>query len=301
MIDIIGKRRWYYLVSLVIIIPGIISLALFGLKLSIDFTGGSRFTFVSPKTISSTDAEKAKGIITSQNVVISTVQRSDKTLIIRTTSVDDKKNAAILKEIKGAKLSLAEESFETVGPTIGAETTLNALKAAGLAALLIVLYIAFSFRRVPKPASSWKFGVCTILALLHDVLVVIGIFSLLGHFFDVEIDSLFVTAVLTVMGFSVHDSIVVFDRVRENLLKTSSGSFEKIVNDSILQTLVRSLNTSLTALLVLFALLLFGGGSIHWFIVALLVGIASGTYSSIFNAAPLLVSWNDFDRKRSRK
>lgn len=301
MIDIIGKRRWYYIFSLLVIIPGLVYFSLYGLKLSIDFTGGTRMTFVGKKTIDNKTVEKVKEIITAEKAVVSTVQRSDKSFIVRTTSIDEKQNTKILQQIKKDRIPLTEESFETVGPVIGEETTLNALKSTALAAFLIVLYIAFSFRKVPKPASSWRFGVCTIIALLHDVIVVIGIFSLLGHFFGVEIDSLFVTAVLTVIGFSVHDTIVVFDRIRENLLRVSGAPFEKIVNDSILQTLTRSLNTSLTALLVLFTLLLFGGGTVHWFIFALLVGIASGTYSSIFNAAPLLVSWNEFDKRRNRK
>lgn len=301
MINIIKYRRLYYLISIILIVPGVISLALYGLKLSIDFTGGSRMTFVSSKSITDETAGRVKVIVQNEKVTIATTQQSDKTLIIRTASIDKKSNAAIIQKIKTEKLSLTEESFETVGPTIGNETTLNAVKSTALATLLIVLYIAFSFRKVPKPASSWKFGVCTVVALLHDVLVVIGIFSILGHFAGVEVDSLFVTAVLTVIGFSVHDTIVVFDRIRENLLRVNGQPFEKIVNDSILQTLNRSLNTSLTAILVLFTLLLFGGGTTHWFVFALLIGIASGTYSSIFNAAPLLVTWHEFDRKRSKR
>lgn len=301
MINIIKHRRLYYLISILLIVPGIISLALYGLKLSIDFTGGSRMTFVSTKSISNETVERAKEIFQEEKILIATTQQSEKALIIRTESIDKKGNAAIIKKIKAEKLPLTEESFETVGPTIGNETTLNAVKSTVIATLLIVLYIAFSFRKVPKPASSWKFGVCTVIALLHDVLVVIGIFSILGHFAGVEVDSLFVTAVLTVIGFSVHDTIVVFDRVRENLLRVSGQPFEKIVNDSILQTLNRSLNTSLTAILVLFTLLLFGGGTTHWFVFALLIGIASGTYSSIFNAAPLLVTWHQFDARRGKK
>jgi len=153
---------------------------------------------------------------------------------------------------------------------------------------------------VPKPASSLRFGVCAIIALIHDVLVVVGIFAILGHFFNVEVDSLFVTAVLTVIGFSVHDTIVVFDRIRENLKRMMGTSFPRIVNESILQTLDRSLNTSLTVILVLFTLLLFGGETIRWFVVALLVGIISGTYSSIFNASPLLVLWQELAEKRKK-
>lgn len=165
---------------------------------------------------------------------------------------------------------------------------------------MVVLYITYVFRKVPKPASSLSFGISTVIALIHDILVVLGVFSLLGHFSGIEIDSLFVTAVLTVIGFSVHDTIVVFDRIRENLSKSENAPFEKVVNDSILQTLNRSINTSLTVILVLLALLLFGGESIKWFVVALLIGIASGTYSSIFNASPILVVWNEFVRKRKK-
>ena len=153
---------------------------------------------------------------------------------------------------------------------------------------------------MPKPTSSFRFGVCAIIALIHDVLVLLGLFSIFGHFLGVEIDSLFVTAALTVIGFSVHDTIVVFDRIRENLKRVGGDNFSEVVNDSILQTLDRSLNTSLTVILVLIALLLFGGDSIKWFVVALLIGIISGTYSSIFNASPLLVVWQDLIRKRKK-
>ncbi|HJZ19121.1 MAG TPA: protein translocase subunit SecF, partial [Candidatus Nanoarchaeia archaeon] len=190
-----------------------------------------------------------------------------------------------------------QEQYETVGPTIGSEITLNAIKALVIASFLIVLYITWSFRKVPRPTSSFRFGVCAIIALIHDVLVLLGIFSLFGHFLGVEIDSLFVTAILTVIGFSVHDTIVVFDRIRENLKRVGGENFSNVVNDSILQTLDRSLNTSLTVVLVLVALLLFGGESIKWFVVALLIGIVSGTYSSIFNAAPLLVLWHEVASK----
>jgi preprotein translocase subunit SecF len=170
-----------------------------------------------------------------------------------------------------------------------------------IASLLIVLYITWTFRKIPKPASSIRFGICAIIALVHDVLVLLGVFSIFGHFFNVEVDSLFVTAILTVIGFSVHDTIVVFDRIRENLKRVGSENFEEVVNDSILQTLDRSLNTSLTVVLVLSALLLFGGESIRWFVVALLIGVISGTYSSIFNAAPLLVVWQELIEKRFKK
>lgn len=298
--DIIGKKYLYFLISIIIIIPGIVSLFFFGLKLSIDFTGGSRLTYQVTSDKKEAISDKISGIIRKEEVDVISIQKSGEDVyIVRTKPLEQKTYQNIKKEISGNIKDSKELSFETIGPTIGGETTINALKAIILASILIVIYIAWSFRKVPKPASSLRFGFCAIVALLHDVLVVVGIFSILGHFFSVEIDSLFVTALLTVVGFSVHDTIVVFDRIRENLRRMSGSPFSVIVNDSILQTLGRSLNTSLTVLLVLFTLLLFGGESIRWFIVALLVGVASGTYSSIFNAAPLLVVWHEWREKKS--
>lgn len=299
-LDIIGKKNLYFALSLIVVIPGLIALLLFGLNLSIDFTGGSRLTISFPQKVEQTTSEKIKNTLAKENLKVSTVETSGNSLLIRTSPMDQKQNIKFVntlsKEFKGAK----ETQFETIGPTIGAETTANAIKAVILASILIILYITWSFRKVPKPASSLRFGVSAIIALIHDVLVVVGIFAILGRFFGVEIDSLFVTALLTVIGFSVHDTIVVFDRIRENL-RRSQAPFPQIVNDSILQTLDRSLNTSLTVLLVLFALLLFGGETIRWFVVALLIGVTSGTYSSIFNASPILVVWQEWSEKRKKK
>lgn len=299
--NIISKKYIYFLISLVVIIPGIVSLFFYHLHPSIDFTGGSRFTLVFPRSVSSQMVGEVKEAAGKDGIKIGVIQQSGNQIIIRTAPVDEKQNTKFTNDLHGEFGPFSEADFETVGPVIGNETTLNALKAVVVAAFLIVLYIAWSFRKVPKPASSWRFGVCAIAALLHDVLVLLGVFSILGHFFGVEVDSLFVTAVLTVIGFSVHDTIVVFDRIRENLRRMSGAPFAHIVNDSILQTLGRSLNTSLTVLLVLFTLLLFGGETIRWFVVALLVGIVSGTYSSIFNAAPLLVLWQEWEEKKNIK
>lgn len=297
--NIIGNKYIYFAVSLLIMIPGIVALFLWGLHLSIDFTGGSRIEFQMSNVKSQISNNEIEKIIEKQGVDVVSIQKSgNDTVIIRTKPIDQKRHQEVLRVLQKQDASVKEISFETVGPTIGGETTANAFKSVLIACLLIVLYLAWSFRSVPKPASSWRFGMCTVAALLHDVVVVIGIFAILGHFFGVEIDSLFITAVLTVIGFSVHDTIVVFDRIRENLRKMGNVSFSEIVNESIVQTLNRSLNTSLTTLLVLFALFLFGGESIKWFVVALLIGIISGTYSSIFNAAPLLVVWEEWSRRR---
>jgi preprotein translocase subunit SecF len=301
MLNIIGKKNWYFAISLVMIIPGLISLALWGLNLSIDFTGGSRMTLLFPKAVNEQTVSELKTVLKEENVEVVTTQTSGNRIIIRTKPLNEREDARVITSLKEKVGEFKQEEFETIGPVIGRELTFNAFKAMVVASLLIVLYIAWSFRQVPKPVSSWRFGVCTIIALLHDVLLVIGVFSILGHFFHVEVDNLFVTALLTIIGFSVHDTIVVFDRIRENLRRTSGLPFAQVVNDSILQTMVRSLNTSLTALLVLFTLLVFGGDSIRWFVLALIIGIASGTFSSIFNAAPMLVLWEEIDAKRRAK
>lgn len=301
MLNIIGKKNWYFLISLLVIIPGIVALGLWGLNLSIDFTGGTRLTFLFPKPVTQQTVTTVKNVFVKEQLEVVTIQPSGNRVILRTKTLNEKQDAKVLDVLHKQLGDLKQEEYETIGPIIGKEITTNAFKAIVVASLLIVLYIAWSFRSVPKPVSSWRFGVCAIIALLHDVLVLLGLFALLGHYFHIELDNLFVTAVLTVIGFSVHDTIVVFDRIRENLRRTVGTPFAQVVNDSILQTLVRSLNTSLTAVLVLVTLLIFGGESIRWFVVALLIGIISGTYSSIFNAAPLLVLWEEWDTKRRTK
>lgn len=300
--NIIDKKNWYFGISLLFLVPGIIALSLWGLNRSIDFTGGSRLTLSFKENVKEKTIESVKNVLTNQKIEIASIEKSDKLIFVRTAPInqnqDNKFINSLTKEFKDVK----QQEFETVGPVIGQETTLNALKAVGLASILIILYITWSFRQVPKPASSFRFGVCAIIALIHDVLIVVGAFAILGHFFNVEVDSLFVTALLTIIGFSVHDTIVVFDRIRENLRRKGSLDFSKTVNESIIQTIDRSLNTSLTVVLVLIALLLFGGESIRWFVVALLIGVISGTYSSIFNASPLLVLWQEIsDKKRKIK
>lgn len=291
MINLMGKKWWFFILSTIIIIPGIISLFVYGLNLGIDFTGGAllEYNFQQP-----VDKEQLKENIKSANVDVSVITNSGPSTYIVKTKPINQNQINKIKEVLSQKYpKVSEERVENIGPSIGAETTKNAFIAVVVASIMIILYLAISFRKVPKPASSWRFGITAVAALLHDVLLVVGVFSILGHFLNVEIDVLFVTAILTVIGFSVHDTIVVFDRIRENLPKNLSKSFTEIANISITQTLARSLNTSLTVILVLLAMLLFGGDSIRWFIVALLIGIISGTYSSIFNATALLVAWEE--------
>ncbi|MBP9815284.1 MAG: protein translocase subunit SecF [Candidatus Levybacteria bacterium] len=299
--NLIKYKNWYFIFSAIIILPGLFFLFYSGLKPSIDFTGGSETEFEiskSKKTISTTEIQE----LIKNDVNVSTIKMISKnTFVVRSQPLNNDQKAKMLSVIKVKYPTTSEKSFETIGATIGSETEANALKAVVIASVAITLYIAFAFRKVSNPVASWKYGVAAVVALLHDVLLVVGVFAILGYFFHVEIDSLFITALLTVMGFSVHDTIVVFDRIRENLKKDSRLPFELIVNNSMLETLNRSLNTSVTVVLVLFMLLLFGGSSTQWFIVALLVGVISGTYSSIFNASPLLVLWYEFDKKRQKK
>lgn len=299
--DIIGKKKIFFLISFLVMLPGLISLYLYGLNLSIEFTGGSRMSVSFSKPVTSIETKFIRESLEKQKIKVSSVEPSGKLAIVRTSQIDQKQHDKFIKSLTDKYKDVRPQEFSTIGPTIGGETSVNAIKAVILASILVVVYISLVFRKVPKPASSIRFGVSTVIALMHDVLVVIGVFSLLGHFLNVEIDSLFVTALLTVIGFSVHDTIVVFDRIRENLGRNTALSFSEVVNNSILQTIGRSLNTSLTVLLVLLALLLFGGESIRWFVVALIVGVASGTYSSIFNASPILVVWHEWSLKRSKK
>ncbi len=294
--ELIKYKKIYFIISAIVIIPGIISLFMFGLNYGIDFTGGS-LTEIS--NINSQNQSIIK-IFKENKIEMQSVKKNGDGLVIRSEPMTQSQHSKIIELLKRSDPNIREKSFETVGPTIGRETEVNALKAVFFASIAIALYIAFAFRAVSRPISSWKFGVCAILALLHDVLVVVGVFSILGKLLGVEVDSLFITALLTVMGFSVHDTIVVFDRIRENLKKNYNLPFENVVNNSILETLNRSLNTSLTVVISLFTLLLFGGESIHWFVIALLVGIVSGTYSSIFNASPLLVAWYEWDQRKSK-
>lgn len=284
-------KVWYFIFSLVVMAPGLYYSLSSGLRLGIDFTGGALIEYKFEKYI---DADKLKAEVISSGVEVGQIsESSDNAYIIRTKPLEQNQ-INNLKAVLSDKFGQIEERrVENVGPLIGAEVSKKAAIALVLSAISIVLYIAFSFRKIPKPASSWRFGIAAIVALIHDVLVVVGVFAILGKFLSVEVDILFVTALLTIIGFSVHDTIVVFDRIRENLLKNVGKKFADVANLSVIQTLGRSLNTSLTVIFVLIALLLFGGETIQWFVVALIIGIVSGTYSSIFNATAALVWWEE--------
>ncbi len=300
--NLIKYTKYYLLISLVILVPGVISLFVYGLNLAVDFSGGSVIEYSFSKDIENPDEVETKlnEIFTEKKVEVDeiTVVGSSRVLV-RTKPLDVHINEEIKTEVVSKLEGSSQVSFETVGPAVGKETTNRSLLAVLVASIGILLYIAYSFRNVPKPYSSFKFGITAIIAMLHDVFVILGIFSILGHFFNVEIDALFITALLTIIGFSVHDTIVVFDRIRENLNKLPhSMKFSEIVNYSLVETLNRSLATSVTVLITLSALFLLGGETIKYFTLALIIGIASGTYSSIFNASPLLVLWEEHSNKK---
>ncbi|MDQ3098971.1 MAG: protein translocase subunit SecF [bacterium] len=296
--NFVKHKNIFFIISGILILPGLISLFTKGLKLGIDFTGGTLMEIRSDK-FNASKKEEIQELIKKQDVEVSSVQLSgDNAYIIRAKEFNQSKNNQVMAELNKKYEKVEESRFETVGPTIGSELTRNAILALIVSSTFIVLFIAYSFRTVPKPASSFRFGITAVAALLHDALFILGVFSILGWTLNVEVDSLFVTALLTVIGFSVHDTIVVYDRIRENLIKVKAPTFEDTVNLSIWETLARSINTSTTVIIVLLALLLFGGESIRWFVFALLIGIVSGTYSSIFNAAQLLVVWQDYSDKK---
>ena len=292
MFDIIGRRRFYFLLSGLIILPGLIALLLWGLRLGIDFTGGS---MIEVRPTQEAAPAQVKQMLAQQGhpeaSVVTGGDASGRTsYIIRTRTIDTAEKNRLLQELGTTFGAMSEERFESVGPVVGAETARRAVLSVAAASGFILLYLSWAFRQVPKP---WRYGACAVIALLHDVLLVLGIWSILGRVFGMEVDALFVTAILTVVGFSVHDTIVVFDRIRENVSRFPGEPFERIVNFSVNQTLDRSLNTTLTVIFTLTALLLIGGVTIRSFVLVLLVGIVSGTYSSIFNASCLLVVWEN--------
>lgn len=293
MIDFVGKRKIWYSLSAITVVFAIVVGVLWRLNPGIDFTGGSllevSYTENRPNTDTVQSAVIQSGV---EHVQIQPV--GDKGYILKTPSISNEQKNSIVEALSGA----TEESFQNVGPTIGAELARKAWWAITAVLVAIVLFISYAFRQVSKgPVPAWVYGIAAIIALAHDIWIVLGVFIVLGHFKGVEIDALFVTALLTVLGFSVHDTIVVFDRIRERLKMSSQKSFEEILNESVNSTLVRSIGTSFTTVLVLLALYLFGGASIHYFVLALIVGIISGTYSSIFIASPLLLTYSKLSQR----
>ncbi len=296
MPDIIGKRKFYFIFSGAITLIGIIFFFIFGLNWGIDFKGGTLWELKFPVAVDNTAIRE---FLPTLNLGEVSVRDSEGNKMLQFRSLESGEHDLTLANLKQKFGNVEEISYETIGPTIGKEIKGKAYLTIILSSIAIILYIAWAFRKVSRPVSSWRFGVVAIIALIHDLLVMLSVFVILGKFLDVAIDSFFITAMLTVLGYSVNDTIVIFDRIRERLKSKADEPFETLVNTSINETMTRSLVTGMNAILVLFALFLFGGASIHWFMLAMLAGIVTGTYSSIFIASPLLVVWYNFLHKRA--
>lgn len=293
------KRNLFFAISGIILAIGIFSLIFWGLNFGIDFAGG---TLLELKFNNTVTRDKIGETLDTLDFAKGSIVQStgEDTLLIKSKPLDQEQINKLKSVINEKVGEYSEIRLESVWPTVGKDTINKAIWAVVLASIFIILYIAYAFYKIPKPANSWRFGVSAVLALIHDVIISIGIYAIFCHFFGYEVNALFITAILTIMGFSVHDTIVVFDRIRENLKKFPSKNFTQNANDSVIQTLARSLNTSLTLILVLLALLFLGGESIRPFIALLLVGVSIGTYSSIFTATPILVVWQEHAEKRNK-
>lgn len=329
MINIIKTKNIWLSISGVMLAASVVILFMWGLKFGIDFTGGSLLEVeFSANRPSVNEIQTSLTDLNLGSLVVQPV--GEKGDIIRFQDVTEEKHQEVLKKLTSLvggqsssdknedlvkkeevksdsqtankektvseKVQVSEIRYESVGPTIGNELKAKSLNAGIIVLLAIAIFMAIAFNKVSKPVASWKYGVAAIIALFHDVFITIGVFAALGHFYGVEIGTPFVAAILTVLGYSVNDTIVVFDRIRENLPK-SSLDFEGTVNLSIVQTLSRSINTSLTVMLALIAIIIFGGDTIRSFVAALAIGVFVGTYSSIFIASPILVIWEKMTRK----
>ncbi len=279
----------YYIFSGILVIATVVSLFIFGLNFGIEFVGGSNMEiqFTNHRPVN----EEINNALNGFDLGEITIQpTSSNGATLKFKGVDETVHQEILSKLN--ELSpVTEKAFQYIGPSVGQELRNKTELAIILALLAITLYIAFAFRKVSRPVASWKYGIASLIALFHDVLIPIGVFSILGRLYNVEITIPIIAALLTVLGFSVHDTIVIFDRIRENIFRRGMGEFEETVNGSLNQTLGRSLTTTITTLIVLFAIYFFGGETLRYFSLALIIGITSGAYSSIFLAGPLLVTW----------
>lgn len=289
----------YYIISGILIVASIASLAVYGLKFGIEFAGGSnmQIEFIEQRATNEAiqDSLKEFGL---GDVVIQPTGTSG--AILQFKGVDEQTHQNILNKLN-TTFKVSEKSFQYIGPSVGQELRNKTEIAIALTLLAITIYIAFAFRKVSRPVSSWKYGITSLIALLHDVIIPLGVFSVLGHLYNVEITIPIITALLTILGFSVHDTIVIFDRIRENILRQGMAQFEETVNKSLTQTLGRSISTVMTVLFVMVALYFFGGESLKYFALSLIIGITSGAYSSIFIASPLLVSWYKWNLRKVSK
>ncbi|MFA6301350.1 MAG: protein translocase subunit SecF [Candidatus Paceibacterota bacterium] len=300
---IIKHKKIFISISIALVVLSFISLFVFGLNFGIDFKGGAltEVVYTTERPAQAT-IEKSLEVLNLGSILLQPT--GDLGYIVKTRDLSDREHALLLTTLSGDnKDALTEMSFTSVGPTVGAELARKAILAIILVSLAIILFIAFAFRKVSKPVSSWKYGIIAIVTLLHDVAIPVGLFVILSHYFGAEVDTLFVVAVLTILGLSVSDTIVIFDRIRENLRNQANVSkidFGEIVGKSLEQSFVRSISTSMTVILVLLALFFFGPVSTRYFALMLTAGMFFGTYSSIFLASPLLVLVQEHQKKPAR-
>ena len=294
--NFVGLRGWFFIFSALVILPGIVFLIIApGLRQGIDFTGGSTLTLEFSDPVNQTDLRAELATLGHSDATVQ--QLEDNIFFIRTKELDEVARVAVLADTERnlSPNGVQQLSFDLVSPVVAGETILNAIYAILAAAVGIFLYVWWAFRNVPSP---FRYGAAAIVALLHDAIIVIGIFSILGVLIEMEVGTMFLVAILTVIGYSVNDTIVVFDRIRENVLTFPNRELSEVVNLSISETIGRSLNTSLTLLITLMALMLFGGSTIREFLLVLLIGVVVGTYSSIAIASQALISWEYGDFKR---
>ena len=286
MIDFVGKRHWFFLGSAIAVVVAIVALGAFGLRPGIDFSGGTSMTLRFEPQVEQSALRQAMADYGSTDAII---QRSGDDYLMRLKLLSLEEREALLSTLQakfGGELTVLD--YNTVSPSIATETARQAGLALVFASIAMLLYIAWSFRKMPSPL---KWGTCAIVALVHNIVIVAGLFAILGKIRGVEVDALFITGLLTIVGYTINNTVVIFDRVRENRAKGISPDLGITVNCSLVETLVRTVNTSLTTLCVILALLLFGGSTIYYFILVLFVGLLVGTYSSMFIAGPLLVTW----------
>jgi len=296
------RYRWvFYAFSLVLVLASILSMVVFGLNLGIEFTGGASLEVVyqgEPPELE--EVRNALQEIALDQLVLQRIAESG--LVVKTGPISQETRQQILKKLQNmGEIEEGSENFQLIGPSIGQELKSKTKIFVSLALLAILIYIALSFRKVTRPIKSYIYGLTSLIALFHDVLIPLGVFALLGKFSGLEISIPIITAFLTVFGYSINDSVVIFDRVRENIVKLKTSDFDSAVEQSLNQSLRRSLHTSLTTLFVLLAVFFFGGESLRPFSLALIIGILAGTYSSIFIATPLLVSYYRFRSKRMKR
>lgn len=287
-----------FFISMALTVAAVILVAVFGLRFGVDFKGGSllEIAFVNPRPSTGEIQNIISGIDGVKNINVNPV--GDNGALIRLNDINEQTHQDILTKISGSFGEIMENRFDSIGPVVGNELRDKSVKAIVILLIAIIIYLAFVFRKISRVLSSWAMGLAAIVALVHDVIIPVGVFALLGHYYGIEITAIFVAAALTILGYSLSDSVVIFDRVRENVLRLgiSHQSFGALVHKSVLQTLVRSINTTLTTLFSLIVIYFFGGESIKYFSLALIIGIFSGAYSSIFVASPILV-WLSNRRK----